>query len=120
MDRSTAGDPRSTSWECVMQCAKRSQRAPLSMKVLAEAWDTGGRIAPVSRRAPQDQLDHFRRAEDAELAGGEAEAAADDQPGVVQAMHPLAVAAGEIVVLDDRDAAGQANLAAVGVAGEHE
>src|SRR5438067_2506287 len=78
-----------------MQCAKRSQRAQVSTKVLTEARDMAGSMARLSGRAAQDQLDHLGGAEDAELAGGETQAAADDQTGVEQAMHAFAIASRE-------------------------
>lgn len=63
---------------------------------------------------------NFRRAESAELPVGEAEAAGDVHPGRPPAVESGGVAFGEGVVGEQGACAGQADLAAVGVAGEVE
>src|SRR5688572_12135457 len=68
----------------------------------------------------QHNLNDFRGAEEAEGDFSEAEATVDDEPDVVAMVVAAGEAAGRVIMRDQRDAAGQAELPAVRMATEIE
>src|SRR5580658_9857108 len=66
-----------------------------------------------SSGAAQPKLNHFGRTKQPNRRAAEPEAAAHDEPRILEPMHPAAILSRQRIVANNRHSAGQTNLSAV-------